>query len=64
MSDCKCEHNNHGHLLLWLFCFALAFNSSVVDCSGEHAKTEREIRDLQSQVRQLNDELVRQSSRR
>lgn len=52
MSD-TCEHNDHGHLLLWAFVLMLCFNSSCVDCSGEKAKQENRIKQLEYKVQQL-----------
>lgn len=49
----ECNHNDHGHLLIWLFILMLAFNSSCVDCSGERTRQENRIRDLEYKVQQL-----------
>ena len=43
-----CEHNNHGHVIIWL---VLAWG--VFDCSGHETRQQNEIESLKSKVQQL-----------
>lgn len=53
MSDCKCEHNNHSHFLIWMFIWCSLFMPSCVDCSGERQRMKNDISTLESKVRAL-----------
>ena len=49
----ECKHNDHGHFLLWLFVIGLCFNSSCLDCSGDHHRLQNRVFDLEYKVKQL-----------
>ncbi len=48
----RCEHNDHGHSLLWLTLFAMA-TGLFSDCSDHYGKLERENQDLRRRIEQL-----------
>jgi len=54
MSD-KCQHNNHTHFMIWMFIWWLMVNSCT-DGSCAGSQTKNEVRQLQWQVQQLQQQ--------
>jgi hypothetical protein len=47
-----CEHNDHGHLMLWFAIFAVGVGL-FSDCNSDYRKLERENQDLRRRIDQL-----------
>lgn len=60
--DCKCEHNNHDHFLIYFFIFCSLFFPSCVDCTGEKEKMKKSVSRTDENVERLDKRTARDVS--